>query len=392
MTRSVFLAILILLFSHSALRGQNVEVFLVTCGPGTATYSIYGHSALRIINHEKESDLVYNWGVFDFGTPNFVWKFARGRLDYMLGVYPYDKFLRDYFLEERWVILQKINLEHDELNKLLMLIAENMKPGNISYRYDFFYDNCSTRIRDLLEKALGEDLFYPPEESTKKMLSFRELIRGYQRPYQWLNFGIDLLMGSPADRKADVRNKMFLPLEMQNTLSSSLIRQDSKMTPLLQNSIIELDFESPALKARVITSPPIVFSIFMILIILLSGLVKDKKINLGIDVFVFSVFSLLAVFMIFFNFFTEHHELKLNPNIIWLNPLIIICLVCLICDKPGRIWYRTVFYIALAYLVFPLFFPHMSNSAFVPLILILLVRSSIRSEFSWNPFSKPYLT
>jgi len=110
MTRSVFLALLILLFSHSSLRGQNVEVFLVTCGPGTASYSIYGHSALRIINHEKESDLVYNWGVFDFGTPNFVWKFARGRLDYMLGVYPYDKFLHDYFLEERWVVLQKINL------------------------------------------------------------------------------------------------------------------------------------------------------------------------------------------------------------------------------------------------------------------------------------------
>ncbi|MDY0098030.1 MAG: DUF4105 domain-containing protein [Bacteroidales bacterium] len=391
MTRSVFFAVLILLLSQSALKGQDVEIFLITCGPGTATYSIYGHSALRIINNEKKSDLVYNWGVFDFGTPNFVWKFARGRLDYMLGVYPYDKFLRDYFLEERWVILQKINLEHDELNRLLMLIAENMKPGNISYRYDFFYDNCSTRIRDLLEKALGENLFYPPEESAKTP-SFRELIRGYQRPYQWLNFGIDLLMGSPADKKADVRNRMFLPLEMQNSLSSSLVRRDFKMTPLLQNRVIELDFESPALKTRVLTSPPFVFSIFMILIIILSGLLKDKKINFCIDIFVFSVFSLLAVFMIFFNFFTEHHELKRNPNIIWLNPFIIMCLVRLISGKPGHVWFRAVFYIALAYLVFPLFFPHMSNSAFVPLILILLVRCLIRSGFSWNPLSKPYLT
>src|SRR5690606_34273189 len=116
-------------------------------------------------------------------------------------------------------------------------------------------------IRDLLEKALGEDLFYPPEESAK-MPSFRELIRGYQRPYQWLNFGIDLLMGSPADKKADVRNRMFLPLEMQNSLSSSLIRRDFKMTPLLQNRVSELDFKSPALKTRVLTSPPFVFSIF----------------------------------------------------------------------------------------------------------------------------------
>lgn len=391
MTKTAFSAVLIFFLWQSALKSQDVEIFLITCGPGTATYSIYGHSALRIINNENKSDLVYNWGVFDFGTPNFVWKFARGRLDYMLGVYPYDKFVRDYFLEERWVILQKINLEQEELNRLLMLIAENMKPGNISYRYDFFYDNCSTRIRDLLEKALGETLIYPPEES-EKLPTFRTLIRGYQRGYQWLNFGIDILMGSPADRKADLRNRMFLPLELQNSLSSSHVRRDYKMIPLLQNQVVELDFKSPALKIKILTSPPFVFSIVMILIIIMSGLLKSRKFNLSLDIFLFGIFSLLAVFMIFFNFFTEHHELKWNPNIIWLNPFIIVCLVSLITGKQGQVWFRMIFFIGLAYLVFPLFFPQMSNNAFVPLIIILIMRCSIRSGFSWNPLSKPYLT
>jgi len=391
MTKSAFSALLILFIWQFTLKSQDMEIFLITCGPGTATYSIYGHSALRIINHEKKSDLVYNWGVFDFGTPNFVWKFARGRLDYMLGVYPYDRFLHDYFLEERWVILQKINLEQEELNRLLLLIAENMKSENISYRYDFFYDNCSTRIRDLLERALGEALIYPPEAS-ERLPSFRNLIRGYQRGYPWLNFGIDILMGSPADRKADVRNRMFLPLEMQNSLSASLVRRNYKMIPLLQNQVVELEFESPPQKIRLLTSPPFVFSIVMILIIIMSGLLKSKKLNIYLDVFLFGIFSLLAVFMIFFNFFTEHHELKWNPNIIWLNPFIIMCLICLISGKPAQVWFRTVFFICLGFLIFPLFFPHVSNSAFVPLIIILIIRCSIRSGFSWDPLSKPYLT
>ena len=145
------------LFSQNKL---SPEVYLLTCAPGTETYSHWGHSALRIVDSEKNTDLVYNWGVFDFSTPNFVWKFAKGRLDYMLGVYSYKRFIQEYFLEERWVNQQKINLEPEETSSCLCLLAENLKPENIKYRYDFFYDDCSTRIRDLLEKSLGNRLLY----------------------------------------------------------------------------------------------------------------------------------------------------------------------------------------------------------------------------------------
>jgi hypothetical protein len=181
------LLISLLSFSYSlfAQQPQGSEVFLLTCAPGTATYSIYGHSALRIVNPENSSDLAYNWGVFDFSTPNFVWKFAKGRLEYMLGVYSFDRFLKEYFLEQRSVYQQKINLAPEEFETLMALITENLRPENIKYRYDFFYDDCSTRIRDLLEKVTGSKLIYPPEPA-KEIPTFRMKINQYQQPYPWL--------------------------------------------------------------------------------------------------------------------------------------------------------------------------------------------------------------
>ena len=142
--------------------------YLITCGPGTDTYSIYGHSAIRIFIPEKKSDIVYNWGVFEFDTPNFAWKFAKGRLEYFLDTESFQQFLKGYVYEKRYVHSQKMNLNHDETAKLVSLIAENLKPENVKYRYDFFYDDCSTRIRDLIEKTVGTKLIYPPEE--KRMM------------------------------------------------------------------------------------------------------------------------------------------------------------------------------------------------------------------------------
>ena len=165
MKRILILISSILLISLQSAHSQDksdTTVYLITCGPGTETYSIYGHSALRIVIPEKNSDLIYNWGVFDFNTPNFAWKFAKGRLDYMFGVESLQRFLQTYLFEQRFVYSQKINLNADETRRLISLINENLKPENINYRYDFFYDDCSTRIRDLLEKSIGKLLLYPP--------------------------------------------------------------------------------------------------------------------------------------------------------------------------------------------------------------------------------------
>lgn len=370
----------------------RAEVYLLTCGPGTETYSIYGHSALRIVIPERGTDLVYNWGVFDFSTPNFAWRFARGRLQYMLGVSTYENFLQDYVYEKRWVISQKVNLNADQTDALFTLIADNLKPENVKYLYDFFYDNCSTRVRDILEKAVGNNLIYPPEERLRDQPTFRQKIREYQKNYEWLNLGIDLLLGSPADRRASFRDRMFLPVDLYTNLSKLLINREGKMIPLLQNPVTVISFDNPARKSGFAGSPLFVFSVFAITIIILLAAVRGKTFNNLLDIIFFAGFSVLALMMIFFNFFTDHQQLKWNLNIIWLNPFILLCLISLVLGKDWQMCFRICFFLVLFFIVFIVILPQQINDAFVPIIVTLLIRTSARSGFKWNPLTLPHLT
>ncbi|MCX6302943.1 MAG: DUF4105 domain-containing protein [Bacteroidia bacterium] len=385
---SFILLILLISVNYNLFSQQSpgAEVYLVTCSPGTETYSIYGHSALRIVIPSENLDMAYNWGVFDFATPNFAWKFAKGRLEYMLGVYSFDRFLQDYFLEKRSVIQQKINLEPGEIEILFALITENLKPENRKYRYDFFYDDCSTRIRDLLEKSVGEKLKYPPEIS-KDIPTFREKVNEYQQPYPWLQMGIDFLMGTPGDKKASLRDRMFLPIDLKEGLSHTVVNRNGKMVPLLQNPSYLLEFDPPETKPGFFTSPMFIFSLLLIIIIVLSATVRGRTANKAIDLVIFSFFSLLALMMIFFNFFTDHQQMKWNLNIIWLSPFIILCLVSLILNKEWYTWFKIVLFLSLLIFAIQIVFPSAFNTAFIPLMLMLAVRCSMRSGFSWNPLS-----
>jgi hypothetical protein len=365
---------------------STVQAYLVTCAPGTETYSIYGHSALRIKNPATRSDSIYNWGVFDFSTPHFAWKFAKGRLDYMLDVNTPQSFLGEYFYEKRSVYEQKINLEAEEIAKLLALLGENQKPENAKYRYDFFYDDCSTRIRDLLEKAIGSRLLYPPDEK-KDQPSFREMTGKYQKPYPWLKFGIDLIMGSPGERKTTLRDRMFLPIDLQDGLSQALVNRGGRMVPLLRNPDILLQFDLPVSKPGFYTSPVFLFTLLLIVIIILLSLNQNKNFNRILDLFLFTAFSALSILMIFFNFFTDHMQMRWNLNIIWLSPFVLLCLTSLIINKEWKSWFRVVFFLCLIALLIQLVFPRGYNTAFIPLVLILMIRSAARSGFSWNPLS-----
>ncbi|MBN2863862.1 MAG: DUF4105 domain-containing protein [Bacteroidales bacterium] len=389
MKKIFYVLSIIILFGFSDLYSQEnnfIKVYLITCGPGTETYSIYGHSALRIVDQNTGSDLVYNWGTFDFSTPNFVWKFAKGKLQYMLGVTTFNSFRQEYFLEQRWLQIQEINLEPEEKQLLLQLITENLKPENRKYRYDFFYDNCSTRIRDLLEKIMGSKLFYPPDVPDKTE-SFRFMTGKYQSLYPWLNLGIDLLLGIPCDRKADFRERMFLPIEMQNGLSKTLLKRSGKMIPLLTNPETLLDFAEPQTKLLFYTSPTFVFSLTLIIIIIIFALIRKTIIVNIIDIILFGVFSCLALLMLFGNFMTEHPQMKWNLNILWLSPFLLICLAAIIFNKKWYSWFRVVFVLCITAFFVQVIFSRGFNTAFIPLILILIHRSSARAGFSWNPLS-----
>ncbi len=389
MKKSILILSVILLSGINNLFSQSssgVSVYLITCGPGTETYSIYGHCALRIVIPERNSDFIYNWGVFDFSTRHFAWKFAKGRLDYMLDTDQYEKFLQNYLYEQRWVQSQKINLEPAEINTMLGLISENLKPENIKYRYDFFFDNCATRIRDLIEKSMGNKLVYPVL-GKKELSSFRDKIGEYERPYPWLKAGTDLLIGTAGEKKVSFRDKMFLPIDMQKGLSEVLVNRNGKMIPLLQNPETVVDFRSPVVKPHLFTSPVFVFSLALILIIIFFATVKNKGALRIIDTAIFTIFSVLALMMLFFNFFTDHEQLKRNLNIIWLSPFILPCLVAIIGIKKWEIWFRIVFVLCILAFIVQILMPHAFNNAFIPVLLTLLLRSSARAGLSWNPLS-----
>jgi hypothetical protein len=389
MKNALVILLFILTFSGKSLysqSGSDTSIYLITCSPGVATYSIYGHSALRVVIPHLQSDQVFNWGIFDFSTPNFAWKFAKGKLTYKLGAYSYDRFIREYFMENRSVISQRINLESSEKRKLLELIEINLLPENRLYRYDFFYDDCSTRIRDLIEKVVGSMLIYPPDE-TNRIPTFREKVGEYQKDYPWLKMGVDLIMGTPGDKKADFRNRMFLPIDLQRNLTQAVVNRDRKMNPLLGSVESVLEFDKPDVKTRFYLTPIFLFTLLFIVIVILSAIFrKGRLINL-IDIILFSLFSVLSLLMIFFNFFTDHQQMRWNLNIIWFNPFILFCLFCILFKKPGEQWFRIVFFFSVVFLPLILIVPYAINSSFVPVILILVLRSSVRGKFKWNPLS-----
>ena len=383
----IFTVFLSLSFNRlSSQAGNDTLVYLLTCGTGKETYSIYGHSAIRIVIQNTRIDRVYNWGVFDFETSNFAWKFAKGRLDYMLAEESMKGFLQAYYFEKRYVQCQQLNITQGETAKLVSLISENLKPENINYRYDFFYDDCSTRIRDIFEKSIGARLLYPPETGGKSP-TFRMMVGKYQEHFPWLNFGIDLLMGVTSDKEASFRDRMFLPVDLQKEMSEAVVNRDGKMIPLLQNPALILDFDPPVIKQSFLTLPAFIFTILLIIVLLVSSLVKNTRIIKWFDLLVYSIFSILAGSMIFFNFFTDHQQMRMNLNILWLNPVIIIGLALIILNKAGTVWFKILFYLLAAFLVLHIILPQSFNIAILPLVLIILIRSSVRAGFEWNPLS-----
>ena len=381
-----FVFILAFFTSTASFAQSDTTVYLITCSPGNEVYSLWGHSALRIVINSSGYDKVYNWGVFDFDTPNFAWKFSRGRLNYKLGIYGYNAFIRDYYLEQRSVISQVVNMMPVEKLRLMVLLENNARPENMYYRYDFLYDNCSSRIRDIFERIYGDKIIYPPDEPDRAP-TFREKFNEYTRGHPWLKMGIDFLVGTPADKKTTVRDRMFLPDDLHKILTRAIVNHNRKMIPLLQPSETILDMPSATVGSSFFVSPIFVLSILFLLILFLSARFSHTVVINYIDIALFLVFSVLAILMIFFNFFTDHIETRLNLNIIWFNPFIILCLVSLARGRDDHLWFKITFFASLLYVPILVLQPDLLNPSFIPVIMILILRSSARSGYSWNPFT-----
>ncbi len=304
------------LAAQSSVLSPAAQVSVITCGPGTELYSTFGHSAFRIKDPVSGLDRVYNYGTFNFNTPNFYVKFVRGKLLYELRAYDFGNFLRSYHEENRWVKEQVLDLKNKQAQKIFDFLENNAKPENRAYKYDFFYDNCSTKMMGVLEQVLGTDLvFYPNFEEDN--YTHRQLIQMYLGELPWSDFGIDLALGSVIDRDISSKYYMFLPDYVLKGVGASGIKEADKIKPLVKDTNSILNSEPIINKGWSIT-PFWLFTILAVAVILISIRDFKKRIrNKLLDYILFLSTGLTGLVILLLWFATDHSATANNLNILW---------------------------------------------------------------------------
>ena len=202
---------------------EEAQISLLTCTPGEELYARYGHTAIRVTDGANDLDLVFNYGIFDFNTDHFYWKFVRGETWYELGVSPYWWFMREYEEEHRPVYEQILNLTPEQTNILWDKLVENYQPENRKYLYNFVFDNCATRPYLMIipifigNNAEGEWSDYQGAEG----MTYRRFIQRYTQKGSWADAGINLLFGPKADQKMYGEERLFLPEELMFYVSKA---------------------------------------------------------------------------------------------------------------------------------------------------------------------------
>lgn len=325
MKRFKFLASLILIgilsFSNSYAKqlSEQSEVSLLTCSPGEDIYRHWGHSALRFHDPLNKIDLVFNYGTFNFNTPNFYTKFARGKLMYRLAFESYRDFLPEYMRSGQGVTEQKLNLDLETKRKLFAAVVENYRPENRYYHYDFLFDNCSTRIRDIIEDNVGGKIIY--KENTEEPKNFWNLLDHFMERSRWVYLGIHLILGSPCDVEATPYQYMFLPDNMMFAFADATVLNNGERVPLVSHTKEVL---KPALDYKMTEwykRPGFIFGILSIIVLFVSiRTLKNKRNYFIIDHVLFGATGFVGWVIIFLWFFTDHQATGPNWNILWALP------------------------------------------------------------------------
>lgn len=366
---------------------QDYQISLLTCDPGDQLYSAFGHSAIRVLDKENNQDIVFNYGTFDFNTPFFYVKFTQRTLDYMLSVSTYERFLYEYNYFNRNVREQVLDLNPEQAKQLVQFLQINYLPENRFYRYDFFYDNCATRIRDAFETILGKNLDWNVEPNPEQK-TFRNLIDEYVYPLPWADFGIDLALGAVIDVDAKEREKQFLPDYMEAAFARAQIVGDGPTRPLVKSNHVVLEFPGRTSQMDFF-NPYVVWWLFAIGAMILTFFgYKKKRLFKGFDIAFFTVLGLLGLLIVLLWFFTFHSQTKSNWNILWAFPGHLVLAIALFRGsiKP---WVKKYLLFALVLanlaLVFWIFGGQSFHPSIIPLILVILLRTNFL-YYNWDKF------
>ena len=325
------LLVLFLLFvgilSTNASSMDRVRISLLTCAPGSEIYALFGHSAIRYENPDQQEDWVFNYGMFSFKDPNFVMRFVKGETDYQLGVIPFAYFEAEYAMRGSSVYQQVLNLTNDEKELLVNLLKENYLPANRVYRYNYFYDNCTTRARDKIEESIQGKVIYPKNE---KEVSFRDILHEFMVDSHWSEFGIDLCLGSEADQPIDERKQMFAPFYMLGAARGAMIHRGDTVVPLVLEEVKIVDAvleDEPAFPL-----PPIFCSLLLLLVtmVVVAWSIRKGRSCLAWNVLLFFLQGIGGCIIAFLFFFSLHPTVGSNWLLMLFNPLPLLYLPVLI--------------------------------------------------------------
>lgn len=351
---------------------SHLRISILTCALGNELYSTFGHTAIRVTDSSQQTDFVYNYGTFDFNDPDFYSKFTRGKLDYFLSVATLPQFMYEYQVENRDVSEQELRLTDSVKRAIVTALNENIAGSARYYKYDFLYDNCTSRVRDILIKYAGLKADQPLVPANT---SFRNMLHEYldKGAKSWSKLGIDLLLGSPTDQLVNIPESMFLPDYLMKGIDSSV---HSKPSGILEQKILL----NKGIQSRepFRNRPFYFFSVFALLVAGIS-FIRHKaaqKLTKAVDFILFFATGLIGFLLLFLWFGTDHKSYAANYNLLWALPTHLIAAFAL--WKNPR-WLQKYFsfcsVLYLLLLLFYFFLPQQLNTGFIPFIILLLFRS-----------------
>lgn len=351
---------------------DSLTVSLITCYPGPEIYELYGHEAIRVRGEGRDS--VWNYGVFDFREPNFVYRFVKGETDYYCAGYPFSLFLPEYRERGSKVVEQDLNFTQEEAHRLLKLLQTEALPQNRRYRYNYVKDNCATRIIDRVGEAFGDiRVIYP---DSVRYGTFRNEMRAYNRNYPWYQFGIDLALGSGIDYPLTGREEMFVPVEMMERAGRAHL-YDGRML-VRETRILNMGNGDVTLSPTPWYLSPLSVSFIVLALAILAMAydLKKKRITRWVFFLWFLLSGLAGTLVAFLVFISSHEATSPNTLILWLNPLQLLMAVA--------VWWRSMRPVGMAMacynivamicmlLVWP-FQNQSANPAFFPLMATTLL-------------------
>ena len=345
---------LLCLFSLSFMVAARagVRVSVLTCSPGDEAYSLYGHTALRYADTERGIDVVFNYGCFDFSTPNFGWRFVLGETDYMVACQDYANFLPEYALRGSAVVEQVVDLTDEEARELFRGLLLNIRPENRVYRYRFLDNNCTTKVRDKLQEALATagNVVYRGWEPAAA--TYRDALELPSMEHPWYTFGINLLLGAGVDEPLTLQAAQFLPLDYMNALDGAYTTaaDGTERKVVRERNILLAENKKPAVRSNL---TPFNASLLLLLATLVAMLceLRKRRTYWGVDVLLMSVQGLAGALLLFMALFSEHPAVDVNWLIVLLNPLALVLMPVYVCrirkHKSMKIAWVQVLFVAL---------------------------------------------